>query len=94
MKSKALGIEGIVGEPVQSFLLHPLAVPAVDAADIELKVDARTSAWKIPHSAKFAVIPTALGATTVTARRFFERRVSVMTRAPGSPNSPRTLRDG
>jgi len=59
-----------------------------------LKEDAHTSRRKISDTAQFAVIPSALYPTTISARRFFERRVSRITQAWGSPNTPITVRAG
>jgi hypothetical protein len=57
MKSEALGVEWIVGQPVKPLLLHPLAAPAVDPTDIDHKVDAHTSTGEISDPAQFAVVP-------------------------------------
>ena len=70
------------------------AAPAVDPTDGNLKEDAHTSRRKISDTAQFAVIPSALYPTTISARRFFERRVSRITQAWGSPNTPITVRAG
>src|SRR5271170_7369572 len=43
VESKALGVERVVGQPIKLLLLHPLAAPAVDPTDFELKVDAHVS---------------------------------------------------
>src|SRR5262249_41871998 len=37
--------------PIERFLLHTVAAPAVDATEIEFKVDAHPSARMISHSA-------------------------------------------
>ncbi len=44
-----------------------------------------------PRSYPTAVVPAHLDPTTAPARRFFERRRSVITRAFGSPKIPRTV---
>src|SRR5262249_31354354 len=46
---------------------------------------------KIAHAPDLAVVPSHLNATATTTSRFFERRLSVMTRALGSPKIPRTV---
>ncbi len=94
MESKALGVEWVVGQPVKPLLLHSLAASAVDPTDGDLKEDAHTSRRKISDTAQFAVIPPALYPTTNSARRFFERRVSRITKAWGSPNTPVTVSAG
>ena len=46
---------------------------------------------QIAHATDLAVVPAHLDPTTAPARRFFERRRSVITRAFGSPKIPRTV---
>jgi hypothetical protein len=75
-------------------LLHPLAAPAIDPTDIDLKVDTHTSGGEVSDPAQFAVVPPPLHATTRPTRGFFERRVRRITRAWGSPNNPLTVRAG
>jgi hypothetical protein len=94
VESKAFGVERIISQPVKPLLLHSSAAPAVDPTVVELKEDARIPRRQISDTAQFAVIPTALYLATNSARRFFERRVSRITRAWGSPNSPLTVRAG
>src|SRR6202166_5466227 len=43
VESKTLGVKWVVSQPVKLLLLHPLAAPAVDPADSELKVDTHAS---------------------------------------------------
>src|ERR1700730_17061687 len=81
MERKALGVKRIIGQPLKPFLLHPLAAPAVNTADLKLKVDPHISARKVSNPTYFAIIPTALYAATTSAHGFFERRVSRITRA-------------
>ena len=57
VESKALGVERVVGQPVELLLLHPLAARAVDPPNIELKVDTYASRRKIPDPAQFADHP-------------------------------------
>jgi len=73
--------------------VNPL-LNAVDPTNGDLKKDAHTSRRKIADPAQFAVIPPALYPTTNSARRFFERRVSRITKAWGSPNTPVTVSAG
>ena len=94
VESKALGVEWVVSQPVKLLLLHPLAVPALDPADSDLKVDTHASGGKIPDPAQFVIIPPTSDPTTNRASRFFERRVRPITRACGSPNRPVTVRAG
>src|SRR4029077_6758825 len=94
VKTKRLVVELLITQPVKPLLLHSSAAPAVDPTVVELKEDARAPRRQISDTAQFAVIPTALYPATNSARRFFERRVSRITRALGSPNSPLTVRAG
>jgi hypothetical protein len=94
VESKALGVEWVVSQPVELLSLHPLAVPALDPADSDLKVDTHASGGKIPDPAQFVIIPPTSDPTTNCASRFFERRVRPITRACGSPNRPVTVRAG
>ena len=59
VESKALGVERVVGPPVERFLLHTVAAPAGDVTDIEFKVDAHASARKVSHPTHFAIVPAA-----------------------------------
>src|SRR5207245_9298963 len=61
---------------------------------LELEVDPQVAAREIAHPALFAVVPSAPHATAGPAGRFFDRRVSVMIRAWGSPKIPMTVRLG
>src|SRR5215470_10093571 len=81
VKAEAFGVEWILGQPVKPLLLHPLAAPAVDPTDIDLKIDTHTSTGEISDPTHFAIVPPPLYATTCPAHGFFERRVSRITRA-------------
>ena len=89
-----LRVQRIVGQKVQALALHGAAIPAVDSPHFDLEVDARVGAGQIAHPARAAVVPAQLRCTADTAECFFERRISVMTRAMGSPKTPRTLASG
>jgi hypothetical protein len=46
---------------------------------------------QIADAPRSSVVPAQTRSTRATAECFFERRVRVMTRALGSPNTPRTV---
>src|SRR3954467_4734985 len=54
----------------------------------------RVAARQIAHPAHLAIVPAHLEATAAAASGFFERRLSVITPAFGSPNTPRTVCSG
>lgn len=60
-------------------------------SNLEFQVDARIAAGQIANLADTPVVPTRVCATTAAAKRFFERRTRVMTRAFGSPKTARTV---
>jgi hypothetical protein len=91
---KALGIERVVGQELQPFALHLAATSALHAPDLDLDVDAHIAAGQIANLTRPPVVPAELRSTTAAASRFFERRSRVMTRAFGSPKTPRTVRCG
>ena len=64
--------------------LHLAALHAIDAPNLELKIDAGVATGQIPYLSMFVVVPAALDMATDAAGRFFERRTSVTTRACGS----------
>ena len=91
---KALGIKRIVGEEIQLVALHLAAASALDAPDLELEIAPRVVARQVSDRTRLAIVPVRMQPATGTAACFFERRTSVMTRAPGSPNTPRTVVSG
>jgi hypothetical protein len=88
---KALGIERVVGQELQPLALHLAATAALHAPDLDLEVDAHIAAGQIANPPRPPVVPARLRSTTAAAGRFFERRSRVMTRAFGSPKTPRTV---
>src|SRR4249919_2948634 len=91
---KALGVEWIVGQKVEALPLHRAATAALDPPHLQFQKYPRIPARQIADPADFAVVPTHLHATAAPARRFFERRFSVIRRAFGSPKMPRTVGSG
>jgi hypothetical protein len=94
VESKALRVKWVVGEELQLFAFHGAAAPAIDAPDLELQVDARVAAGEVAHPPRTPVVPARMHATAAATDRFFGRRTRVITRALGSPNTPRTAACG
>src|SRR6267154_5981000 len=94
IKSKALGVERIVRQKIQLLSFHLAAIAALDPPHLQLQIYPRVSARQIAHPPDLAVVPAHLNTTAAAARRFFERRLSVITRAFGSPKIPRTVGSG
>ena len=92
--SKALGVERIVRQEVEPLPLHLATTAAVDPPHLQFQKYPRVAARQIAHPADLAVVPAHLDATATAASRFFERRLSVITRAFGSPKIPRTVGSG
>src|SRR5262245_7940726 len=89
--SKALGIERIVGQKGELFALHLATAAAVDPPYFQFQKYPSVAAGKIAHTADLSVVPAHLDVTATATSRFFERRLSVITRAFGSPKMPRTV---
>src|SRR5262249_59980286 len=88
---KALGVERIIGQKGEPLALHLATAAAVDPPHLQFEENARVAARQVAHPADLAVVPTHLDVTATAAGRFFERRLSVITRAFGSPKIPRTV---
>src|SRR6266508_5118799 len=91
VEGEALGVERIVGQEGEPFLLHRATAPTGHAPDFDLQVDPHVAAGEISDAALRAVVPAALPPAAGPAGRFFDRRVSVMMRAWGSPKIPVTV---
>ncbi len=91
---KALGIEGIVGQESELLALHFAAALALNTPDLELQVHAPVATGQISNLPQAPVVPARVHSTTAAADVFFERRTRVMTRAFGSPKTPRTVGSG
>src|SRR5256712_5031026 len=90
VEGEALGVEGVVGQELEPLLLHRATAPTGHTPHLDGEVDAQVAAGEIAHSALLAVVPSALHPAAGPAGRFFDRRVSVMMRAKGSPKIPMT----
>jgi hypothetical protein len=89
---KPLGVERIVRQKIEPFLLHLATTAALDPPHLHFQKYPRVAAGKIAHAPDLA--PTHLNLTATTTSCFFERRLSVMMRALGSPKIPRTVCSG
>jgi len=81
-------------EPVEPFPLHAAAQPAADAPYVDLEPDAQVAARQIADTADGSVVPRPMAGPTRPASCFFPRRLSVITRARGSPTTPTIVRPG
>ena len=88
---KTLGVERVVGQEVQLLALHAPATLALDAPYLEFEVNAGIPAGQVARAARTPVVPAHVRPCAAAAERFFEPRTSVMTRAFGSPKTPRTV---
>src|SRR6201997_1575528 len=70
---KALGVERVVCQKVEPFLLHLTAATAIDATYLQLKQYSHLSAGQVTHLSDLAVVPSHLDAATASTRCFFDR---------------------
>src|SRR5271157_248693 len=91
---KALGVERIVRQKVEPLPLHLATTAALNPPHLQFQKYPSVAARKIAHAADLAIVPAHLNATATATSRFFERRLSVITRAFGSPKMPRTVGSG
>src|SRR5262249_57905319 len=92
--STRVGEDGFARKKLEPSLL-PLPTPAALAPPhLHFQKYPRVAAGKIAHAADLAVVPPHLNMAATTTSRFFERRLSVMMRALGSPKIPRTVCSG
>src|SRR6266851_789851 len=71
---KALGVEGVVGEPRQLLLLHFAATPAAHPTALDLQIDSGVSRREVSYLAQLAVVDSARGPTAGSTQSFFPRR--------------------
>jgi hypothetical protein len=81
-------------QEVEPLDLHFPATLAPHPTQLDLHKDARVATRQIANAPRASVVPAHVRSSTATAERFFERRLKVMTRAFGSPNTPRTVGSG
>ena len=90
VKGKPLGVERIVGQEVQPLALHLAATSALNAPNLEFEIDARIATGQVANPTPAPVVPAHVRSGAATARRFFQRRSTVMARTFESPKTPRT----
>jgi hypothetical protein len=78
-------------QKVEPLPLHLATTAAINSPHLQFQKYPRVAARQIAHAAHLAVVPAHLDATATAAGGFFERRLSVITRAFGSPKIPRTV---
>src|SRR5262245_8028400 len=88
---KALGVQGVVGQPRQFLLFHLAAALAVHPPDLHLQVDPRVSTGQVPYPAHLVIVERPLATPTGATDGFFPRRWSRRIRTLGSPKTPRTV---
>ena len=88
IEGEPLGVERVVGQPVETFGLHAATPPTIDPANREVEVDAPVATGEVAHAARSLVVD--VGAAPHTPQAFFRRRRSGMTTAYGSPKMPWT----
>jgi hypothetical protein len=83
IEGKAFGVERVVRQPGQFFLLHGVAPAAVHASDLDLQVDACIATGQVANAPQLAVVEAPLKSSADAAGRFFRRRRRLTTRALG-----------
>src|SRR5262249_37980697 len=90
-EGEPLGVQGVVGEPVELFAFHATAPGARDPANLEVEIDPLVATGQVADAAGPLVVVRAESLSADATERFFRRRRRVMTTAKGSPKIPRTL---
>jgi hypothetical protein len=90
-EGEPLGIQRVVGEPVEPFALHASTPRTLDPTEMENEVDALVATGEIPSASSSFVVVGVVYLTADAAHRFFWRRWRVMSTARGSPKTPWTL---
>src|SRR5208282_3933156 len=90
-EGKTLGIQRIVGEPVQSFALHGATSYTMDPAQGIGEVDTLVAAGEVPGTPRSLVVEGPGHMPAGAANSFFRRRRRVMSTARGSPKIPQTV---
>ena len=78
-------LPGSSRQKLESLPLRLAATAAVEPPHLQFKVNPRVATRQITHAVQFTVVPARLDTTATATNRFFERRLSLMTRAFGSP---------
>jgi hypothetical protein len=88
MHSEALRITRILGQPVKMFYMHTVTPWTTTPAAFERQVDSPSGNREIAYAKSLLVIKTPAAMSTVQTNGCFFRRLSWMTRAYRSPNTP------
>jgi len=80
-EGKAPGVVRVVGDPVEAFAFHGLALPAEDPADGDFQVDASAAAVEVADAAQGLIVERPMAGAALTATRFFRRRRRATTTA-------------
>ena len=91
---ESLRVMGIRAQPVEALLLHAASWATRDASQVEGEIDAQVTARQIAYATRSPIIPRARRRATRPADRLLARRVSVTTRAFGSPSTVVIVRRG
>src|SRR6202171_4776676 len=91
---KALGVERVVRQKLELLALHGPATSTPHTPHLDLQIDAPVATREIAYLAHAPVVPARVHSAALAACGFFERRTRVMTRALGSPKTPRTVGRG
>src|SRR5208283_1705876 len=86
---KPLRVKGIVPKPTQPLLLHFPTLPALDPPHIHLQIDPSIPTGQVPYPTNLLVVIAPMDRSATPTSRFFCFRSSWITRARGSPNTPR-----
>ena len=88
-EDKSFGVQRIVGQPVEAFVLHAGTSRAKYPSKEEGETDASVAARKIANASGSLIVVAEGGLPADAANRFFRQRLSETTTAIGSPKTPR-----
>src|SRR5262249_8625839 len=88
VEGKALGVERVVGQPVEAFGFHAATPPTGDTTDREGQVDAFIATGAVTDPTWPLIVAARETMATDAARRFFRRRRRVSRTAWGSRSRP------
>ena len=91
---EALGVMRVVGQECQSLASRLATTAASHPPHLEFEIDPGIPVGQIAGATYRAIVPAVVHRAAGTADRFFSRRTSVITRALGSPNTPRSIARG
>jgi hypothetical protein len=75
-------------------LFYQAAPPTLDTTDFNIQVDSDAATREVSHSSDFAIIKACRWNAAARTDCFFLFRVSCITRAVWSPNTPMTVTEG